>query len=62
VNPNCPLPTALLNFVIKNLAGVVLYYFQKQVVKVAKDHSCEHANRIRNNKDFYSRWLLPKLR
>eukprot|EP01039_Chlorochromonas_danica_P001567 gene1567-1712_t len=62
VNPRCPLPQALLNFVIKNLAGVVLYFFRKQVMKVHKDHSCEHAHRIRENKEFYSGWVLPKLR
>jgi hypothetical protein len=62
VNPNCPLPQALLNFVIKHFAGVVLYYFQKQVMKVSQDHQCTHAHRIRDNKEFYSTWLLPKLR
>lgn len=62
INPNCPLPASLLNFVIRKLAGLVLHWFQKQVIKVSQDHNCEHAHRIRENKDFYSRWLLPRLR
>lgn len=62
VNPNTPLPQYLLNFFIKNLAGVLLYFFQKQVIKVSKDPNCTHAHRIRENTDFYRNWMLPKLR
>jgi hypothetical protein len=34
VDPKLHLPQMLLNFVIKNLAGVILYLFQCQVEKV----------------------------
>lgn len=62
VNPNAPLPQSLLNYVIKNIAGVLLYLFQKQVIKISKDHHCHHSERIRSNTAFYTNWLLPKLR
>lgn len=63
VNLNIPaLPQRLLNFVIKKVAGVLLYVFQNETIKVAKDKHCEHNNRIRNNKYFYSEWVLPKLK
>jgi hypothetical protein len=35
VDPKIPLPQRFINFVIKNLAGVFLSLFQRQVVKVA---------------------------
>jgi hypothetical protein len=56
------LPQVLLNFVIKNLAGVILYFFQKQVMKVAANPDCAHGVRIRQNREFYEQWLLPKIR
>jgi hypothetical protein len=34
VDPRIPLPQRFINFVIKNLAGVFLSLFQRQVVKV----------------------------
>lgn len=62
VNPRAPLPQSMLNFFIKNLAGVLLYFFQKQALKVSKDPQCPHACRIRENEEFYQGWVLPKLR
>lgn len=62
VNPHAPLPQAMLNFFIKNLAGVLLYFFQKQAMKVSQDPNCAHAHRIRENREFYEDWVLPKLR
>lgn len=59
---NAPLPTTVINFLIRKLAGILLYMIQKQVVKVQTDHQCSHALRIRSNLAFYRDWLLPKLR
>eukprot|EP01031_Cornospumella_fuschlensis_P025323 gene25323-30578_t len=61
INPNTMLPQALLNMVIKNLAGMVLYFFHKQVRKISSDIHCEHALRIRSNRAFYKDWVLRKL-
>jgi hypothetical protein len=47
---------------MKNMAGVLLYWFQRQTLKVAKDHNCNHAQRIRQQTEFYRDWLLPKVR
>ncbi len=59
---NAPLPHSLINFLIRKLAGILLYLIQKQVMKVQTDHHCSHALRIRSNLDFYRDWLLPKFR
>lgn len=43
VDPRIPLPQRFINFVIKNLAGVFLSLFQRQVVKVSDLEVCEGA-------------------
>lgn len=62
VDLNAPLPHTLINFLIRKLAGVILYMIQRQTVKVQHDDQCNHAQRIRSNHAFYRDWLLPKLR
>jgi hypothetical protein len=62
LDPKAPLPQIALNFLIKNLAGSLLYFFQQQVIKVCKDSNTIHAQRIRSNTAFYRDWVLPKLR
>ncbi len=47
---------------MKNVAGLMLYLFQRQAIKVSNDPECEHAQRIRSNREFYANWVLPKLR
>jgi hypothetical protein len=60
---NAPfVPQAVINLVMKNLAGVALYLFQRQAARVSADPSCEHAVRIQSNRLFYRDWLLPKIR
>jgi len=59
---NAPLPHTLINFLIRKLAGVILYMIQRQTLKVQQDDQCNHAQRIRSNHAFYRDWLLPKLR
>ena len=55
------LPNFIINFVIRNLAGVLLYVIQNQANHMTKNLNCKHSKRIRENKDFYLNWLLPKL-
>jgi len=62
VDMNAPLPHTLINFLIRNLAGIMLYVLQQQVIKVANHYDCEHAQRIRADTEFYRDWLLPKFR
>eukprot|EP01034_Spumella_vulgaris_P034195 gene34196-42163_t len=62
IDPNTALPQTIINFLMKNLAGIFLHIYQKQVSKVHANPSCIHAERIRSNHGFYSQWLLPKLR
>lgn len=61
IEPNIHLPQVLLNFVIRNLAGMFLYLVQRQAIKTSQDANCPHNQRIRENKAFYQDWLLPKL-
>jgi len=62
VDLNAPLPHSLINFLIRKLAGVILYMIQRQAAKVQSDAQCSHALRIRSNHGFYRDWLLPKFR
>lgn len=62
VDPRAAIPTFLLHFAIKNLAGLLLYLLQTQAAKVHSDPDCKHAARMRDNEQFYKNWLLPKFR
>ena len=57
VDFNSPLPTQMVNFIIRHLAGVLLISMQDQAKKNASDSTCKHAERIRQNKAFYTDWL-----
>jgi len=61
VDPRTILPKSLVNIVVRNLAGLMLYFFQNKVKEVVKHPEGDHAKRIRENPHFYKEWLLPKL-
>lgn len=61
VDPRTPLPHFITNFVIKHVAGVLLYCHQRKSAHVVAESDSSHALRIRNNAAFYSEWLLPKI-
>lgn len=62
VDPNMAfLPQPLLEFVMKNLAGVLLAKLQTAAKKIPKNPvSNEHARRMRDEEDFYRHWLMKK--
>jgi hypothetical protein len=62
IDPRASIPQFLLNFAIKNLAGILLYVLQTQAAKVHTDQDCKHAIRMRESTAFYGNWLLPKFR
>ena len=55
------LPQVVINFLIKNLAGLFLSLLKSQVRKVAASEDNPHKRAIRSNAAFYRDWLLPKL-
>ena len=61
VDPRTILPKTLVNIAVRNLAGVMLYYFQEKVKKVVRTPECEHTMRVQENQKFYRQWLLPRL-
>ena len=61
VNLNCPLPTPIVNFVVRHLAGMILLQLQNQTKKIVADPFCKFGQRIRDDKVFYTDWLLKKL-
>ena len=61
VDPRTMLPHSIVNVVVRNLAGWMLYFFQQKAKEVAADPKSEIAQRIRANPLFYKHWLLPKL-
>ena len=62
VDPKIPLHQALVNFVIKKMAGLALYFFQKRVSEVAHSVDNSTSRKIQQNSTFYTEWLLPKVR
>lgn len=61
INPNLPLPNALLDFITRKICGVVISKIQSAAKKALKDPVRNpHARRIRESEDFYKGWLLPK--
>ena len=78
IDPQCSLPQWLLNFLIKNLAGVVLNCYTQQARKAYEYNqlsaidraaksclnttTCSSPASIEKNKEWYKEWLLPKLK
>ncbi len=62
VDPKIPLHQTLVNFVIKKMAGLALYFFQKRVREVAHTVDSSTSRKIQQNSTFYTLWLLPKVR
>ena len=62
VDLNAPLPQSLINYLIQNLAGILLYLLQQQAIKVKNNPDCKHATRIKADSMFYRDWVLPKFR
>ena len=64
IDPNLQLmPQALLDFVMKRMCGTILYKMQGAAQKISKDPIYNlHAIKIREDKEFYKKFLLPKLR
>ena len=62
LDPNMTfLPQPLLEFVMKNLAGVLLARLQTAAKKIPRNPvSNEHARRMRDEEDFYRHWLMKK--
>jgi hypothetical protein len=62
VDPNISfLHSVLLEFVVKHLAGVMLFQLQGAARKAVKHPvTNEHAKRMRAEEAFYKYWLLPK--
>jgi hypothetical protein len=59
---NAPVPTWVVNYLVTKVAGLFLFFFQKQARTVVENATCEHAERIRSNATFYRDWVLPKIR
>jgi hypothetical protein len=64
IDPNLPLiPQSLIDFLMKRLCGVLLSKMQSAAKKVSKDPVTNpHAVKMREERDFYEGWLLPKFK
>mmetsp|Transcript_17862 Transcript_17862/g.41826 ORF Transcript_17862/g.41826 Transcript_17862/m.41826 type:complete len:948 (+) Transcript_17862:275-3118(+) len=62
IDPNISfLPQSLLEFIMKQVCGLVLAKLQSAAKKVVKNPvTNEHAKRMREEEDFYKRWLMAK--
>ena len=45
---------------MKKMCGVLLLCLQKMAKKVVKNPECQHADKIRDDQEFYEGYLLPK--
>jgi len=56
------LPQALIGFVMKRICGALLYKMKSAALKIGKEPIINpHAIKIREEKDFYKTFLLPKV-
>lgn len=64
IDPNLPfIPQPLLDFIMKRVFGLILYKMQGAARKISRDPITNlHAIKIREDDDFYRRFLLPKFR
>jgi len=64
IDPNLQfIPQSLLDFVMKRVCGVILYKMQGAARKISKDPITNlHAIKMREDKDFYKGYLLPKFK
>jgi len=62
IDPNISfLPQSLLEFIMKQVCGILLAKLQTAAKKVVKNPvTNEHARRMREEEDFYRRWLMAK--
>ena len=61
IDPNLPLPQSLLDLITRKMCGIVFHKLQRAANKIAKDPvKNPHAQRMRQEKEFYEGWLLPK--
>jgi hypothetical protein len=62
IDPNLPLiPQSLIDFLMKRLCGVLLSKMQSAAIKISRDPvTNHHAVKMREERDFYLGWLLPK--
>jgi len=63
IDPNLNfLPQVLIDFVMKRMCGTILYKMKSAAKKVSKNPVTNlHAIKIREERDFYKNFLLPKL-
>ncbi len=66
MEPNLVLPQFLINFIIKNIAGLFLYFFTNQVKKIVNINPagppCQYKDKVQKNPAFYCDWIVPKLK
>eukprot|EP00903_Cladosiphon_okamuranus_P008725 g8357.t1 len=60
VDPNAPVPQALVNFVVRKMAGMFLYCLKQAAKPISTDESNCHRRRIEEDQGFYKDWLLPR--
>ncbi|GMI34916.1 hypothetical protein TrCOL_g13875 [Triparma columacea] len=60
IDPRLALPQKLIDFAMKKMCGVLLLCLQKMARKVVKNPLSQHAQKIREDVEFYEGYLLPK--
>lgn len=61
IDPNLPLPQSLLDLITRKICGIVFHKLQRAATKIVKDPVRNpHAQRMRQEIEFYEGWLLPK--
>ncbi len=62
IDPKVRVPQSIINFAVKNLAGLLLCRIQNEAKKASDEpETSPYAKAIKNNKPFYRDWLLTKL-
>ncbi|CAN0045210.1 unnamed protein product [Scytosiphon promiscuus] len=60
IDPKAPVPQAVVNFVVRKVAGMFLYYLKQTAECIGTDESNCHRQRILSDEAFYKSWLFPR--
>ncbi|CAM9107328.1 unnamed protein product [Discosporangium mesarthrocarpum] len=60
LDPKAPLPQSAINFIMKRVAGMLLYFLVKAAKRISSEKNNPHWHRIREDVEFYRDWLGPR--
>ncbi|CAN0348384.1 unnamed protein product, partial [Phaeothamnion confervicola] len=60
IDPKAPVPQALIDFLMRRVAGMLLHFLVRAARKIGMQPENPHRHRIQSDTEFYMDWMLPK--